>query len=129
MLKLDLKEAETGAALVLAAVIAGQVAEDMGQRACIQSLGAGSLGVTLEDASGRGREVFVAHLWDQLGQGFLLDNGEDGLVTISLDLADEADVTTGADAESEKDDGKAPVAEAAPKRRGRPPGSGKRATE
>lgn len=117
MLKLDLKEAEAGAALVLAAVIAGQVAEDMGQRACIQGL-ADSLSVSLEDSTDRLREVYVAHLQRQLGQGFVVEAEEDGLVVVALDEAEEEpgepEATVG------QEGGEKP-AEAPKKRRGRPP--------
>lgn len=112
MLKLDLQETEAGAALVLAAVVAGQVAEDMGLTACIHGL-ADSLTVALGGASDRHREVYVAHLEKQLGQGFVVAIAEDGLVAVSLDLAGED--------EAPGDGGDGAVAEAPKKRRGRPP--------
>lgn len=112
MLKLDLHETETGAALVLAAVVAGQVAEDMGLAACVHGL-TDSLAVALEGASERHGEVYVAHLEKQLGQGFVVAFAEDGLVTVTLDLTESDE-----DASDGEDEA---IAKVPKKRRGRPP--------
>lgn len=114
MLKLDLKETEIGAALVLAAVVAGQVAENLSVCACIQGLGPDSVGVTLYGAGEHLRGVFVTHLGRQLGVGFLVESDDDGLVTVRIDEAEEE---VGAEEE-----GETAVEPKSKPRRGRPPG-------
>jgi hypothetical protein len=119
VLKLDLQETEAGAALVLAAVIADQTAENLGTGATVKGLNGNSLSVTLTDAGDRLCDVYVAHLERNLGQGFLVEVGDEGLVTIRLDEAEE-------EAAEEVEVGDESAAEEKPKpRRGRPPKSKK----
>lgn len=126
MLKLDLKETEVTAGLVLAAVVADQTASSFGFDVCVQGL-SGELAITVPDATDVLRQVFVAHLSRRLGQGFTVYDADDGLVIVALDMAeDPAEEST---VEPEAADEESAVGPAAPeigsvpRRRGRPPGS------
>jgi hypothetical protein len=117
VLKLDLQETEAGTALVLAAVIAGQTAENLGTGATVKGLNGNSVSVTLTDAGDRLCDVYAAHLERNLGQGFLVEVGDEGLVTVRLDEAED-------EAAEEVEASDDPAAEEKPKpRRGRPPGT------
>lgn len=150
MLKLDLKETEVTAGLVLAAVVADQTASSFGLDACVQGL-SDSLTLTVPAATDVLRQVFAAHLSRRLGLGFTVSEAEDGLVTVALDMAEdpvdvapEAAETFAADVQDPAEDNTvepeaadeelavgpaSPEIGSAPRRRGRPPGSKTRHSE
>lgn len=122
---LDLKEAESGAALILAAVAADKVAGGIGTQVVVISINSQALTLDITDAlsadkARRYREVFAVHLEKQLGEGFLVElDVETGLVTVELDMVDGGDVVLEGLEKPGQGDGAAPVKRG----RGRPPGS------
>jgi hypothetical protein len=141
MLKLDLKETEVTAGLLLAAVVADQTAANLDVGFCVCGLTDKLVG-ELPEATFVLRQVFITHLSRRLGQGFTVSDDDQGLVTVALDMADdtpEAVETTAADTVEEAQGGtnepeatneeeptaddQSPEIGAAPRRRGRPPGS------
>lgn len=112
MLKLDLKETGVSAGLLLAAVVADQTAANLDVGFCVCGLNDKLVG-KLPEATFVLRQVYITHLSRRLGQGFTVSDDDQGLVTVALDMAEEA----------ESEPGNASVSGDAPRRRGRPPGS------
>lgn len=123
MLKLDLKETETTAALVLAAVVADQVASERGFDICVTGLTDG-LALEAPDTTDIIFQVFVAHLQRRVGLGFLVEQTGTTTATVRLDLACEEEGEENPVEDSGDVDTPPP-----PKKRGRPPGSKTRQPE
>ena len=122
MLKLDLKETERTAALVLAAVVADQVASERGFDVCVTGLADG-LALEAPDATDIIFQVFVVHLQRRVGLGFLVE--QTGTTSVRLDLARGEEEGEEEPVEDTGDVDTPPP----PKKRGRPPGSKNRQPE
>lgn len=84
MLRLNLeKDTPPVVAMLLVVQIAHQVAENLGLSASIVSVSE-ALKLCFEEGNCRTWEVAVAHLRQQLGPGYSVTEGEDGLVTVAL---------------------------------------------
>jgi len=88
-LNLELKDTFPGA-LPLIAVVADQVAENLGVGVCIHDLN-NQVALTVLDASDVLRQVFVVHLQRRVGPGFAVSEAENGLVTVAAGSGERGD--------------------------------------